>query len=167
MRPHGTYPTIEFRVTDVCPSVDDAVAIAAFARALTVAVAEGVLSDEAEKRMTSGLEQEVLRVNEWRAAHEGLGACYVNALHSNTLEPMRDAIRRLLDVVADTAARLGDRDELAHVSTILSRGTASDRMRTLFAQRQSLIDLTDWLQAETLVGVGMDHRHTQRTVQAV
>ena len=162
MRQHAAYPTIEFRVTDVCPSIDDAVAIGALARALVAAVADGKLEDESPKRLSSALEQEVLRANEWRASRDGLNAILVNGINGRDSETARDAIRRILDVVTPYATELGDAAAIAHVSTILSRGNAADRMREIWRQDASLTGLTDWLQAESVLGIGMDRRLVQR-----
>jgi carboxylate-amine ligase len=162
MRPHGKYPTIEFRITDVCPNIDDAVAIAAFARALTVAVREGVIRDR-PGTVPDVLEQEMLRVNEWRVARDGLDARILNAMNGTEHDTVRVVLRRTLDILEPVAQQLGDSEALAHVQTILERGTAADRMRTIYAQRSRITDVTDWLQAETLLGVGLDRRQLQRT----
>lgn len=162
LRPHPKYPTVEFRVTDVCPSVKDAAAIAALCRALVHAVTHGVLGDDGGDRISAVMEQEILRVNEWRVARDGLDARLIDARRGTGHEGMRDAIRRLLDCVGRSADQLGDAPALAHVDTILERGNASDRMRRVYAERGSLESLVEWLRTETLVGTGIDRRGTQR-----
>jgi carboxylate-amine ligase len=162
MRPHGNYPTIEFRITDVCPGIDDAVAIAALARSLTAAAREGVIRDDPARRVTDVLEQEILRVNEWRVARDGLNARIVNAMNGTDHDTVRNVLRRTLDIVHPIAQQLGDGDALSHVHTIVDRGTASDRMRVVYAQQRSMKDVIDWLQNETLLGVGLDQRQLQR-----
>jgi carboxylate-amine ligase len=162
MRPHTKYPTIEFRITDVCPNIEDAVAIAAFARALVAAIADGRITDECCARVPHVLEQELLRVNEWRVARDGLEARVIDVASGESGETVRTHILRTLDVIYPFAADLGDSAELARVAHILERGTASDHLRKLYAERQSLVELTGWLQAETLLGIGMDRRTLQR-----
>ncbi len=163
MRPHTMYPTIEFRVTDVCPNVADAVAIAAFARALVAGVAAGEVRESDGKRMSSVLEQEAIRVNEWRVARDGLNAKIVDAVSGNEYDNVRAVIRRTLDVLHPIAQDLGDTDALAHVQAILERGTAAERMRMVWQQNQSFNDVMQWLQTETLVGTGIDRRRAQRS----
>jgi carboxylate-amine ligase len=162
MRPHTKYPTIEFRVTDVCPNIDDAVAIAAYARALVAAIADGCIADTFCARVPQVLEQEILRVNEWRAAQAGLDARVIDVATGSTSDTVRSRILRTLDVIYPFADALGDSEALARVALVLERGTASDHLRRLYAERQSLVDLVEWLQAETLLGVGMDKRTLQR-----
>ncbi|CAN5825838.1 carboxylate-amine ligase [soil metagenome] len=160
-RPHPKYPTIEFRVTDVCPSIQDAAAIAALARALVYAASTGVLKDEAPGYMSAVLEQEMLRVNEWRVARDGLAARLIETTKDGH-EPIRSSIRRLLDRVGRCAEELGDADVLGHVETVLERGSAADRMRAHYADGGSLRDIVCWLVQETLVGTGLDRRAAQR-----
>jgi gamma-glutamyl:cysteine ligase YbdK (ATP-grasp superfamily) len=112
--------------------------------------------------MSSVLEQEALRVNEWRVARDGLNARIVDAVTGAEYDNVRAVLRRTLDVLHPIAQDLGDTDALSHVQTILERGTASDRMRMVWQQRNALTDITDWLQTETLVGTGIDRRHAQR-----
>jgi glutamate---cysteine ligase / carboxylate-amine ligase len=161
-RPHPRYPTVEFRVTDVCPSVNDAVAIAALARGLVFAAASGVLEDEAPQHLSPVVEQELLRVNEWRVARDGLDARLIDSHAGQGHEPIRSAIRALLRRVGPAVHELGDGEWLAHVQTILDRGNGADRMRRHFSDEGSLKSTVAWLAEESLVGTGLDRRFTQR-----
>jgi len=162
MRAHSKYPTIEFRVTDVCPSVTDAVAIAALARTLVYAAATGVLHDDAPDNISATLEQETLRVNEWRAARDGLSARVIDSTRLSGHEPMRTAIHRLVDTLARCADELGETESIMHIERILERGNAATRMKLLYAETDSLESLVGWLADETLLGTGLDRRGSQR-----
>lgn len=164
MRPHPKYPTIEFRVTDVCPNVQDAAAIAALARALVHAAAHGRLLDMGGMR-SAVLEQEMLRVNEWRVARDGLAAELIDPTVEAGHEPVRTSIRRLLDGVARDADALGDGAALAAVERLLERGNASDRMRAHFAAAGTFASLVRWLMDESALGTGLDRRAAQRPVE--
>lgn len=67
-RPSVRYPTLEFRVGDVCPSVDVAVLYAALARSLTRTF---VAAAQREKDAAPDVRPEVLRIARWRAARHG------------------------------------------------------------------------------------------------
>lgn len=162
LRAHPTYPTLEFRVMDMCPSVTDAVAVAALARCIVVGVVEGVLEDRTVRRLASGMEQEILRVNEWRVAHEGLDAQVVDALAGCSNFPLRDSIRRLLERLLPVAQRTGDDARFADIETILARGNAADRMRELFLRGGDMTEVVEWLAVESLVGTGLDRRKATR-----
>jgi glutamate---cysteine ligase / carboxylate-amine ligase len=162
MRPHPKYPTVEFRVMDVCPSLRDATAISALCRAIIHSVVTGVLTDAAPTNMSPVVEQELLRMNEWRAARDGLSARMIDTHTGASHEPIRTAISRLLDTVGRSAGELGDAAELAHVETILDRGNAADRMRRRLEEGGTLKTVVDWLVEESKVGTGLDRRAVQR-----
>jgi glutamate---cysteine ligase / carboxylate-amine ligase len=161
-RPHPEFPTLEFRVTDACPNLQDAAAIAAFARAIVHAAVNGVLTDVALEKMSPVVEQELLRINEWRVARDGLSSRLIDTTTGSGHQPIRTAVRRLLDTVSRSAAELGDTEQLAHVEAMLERGNAADRMRRHYAQHGSLTGLVDWLINESSLGTGLDRRLAQR-----
>jgi hypothetical protein len=137
MRPHPKYPTIEFRVTDVCPSVADAAAIAALARALVHAIVNGTLPRTAAPSRRN-LEQELLRVNEWRVARDGLGGDHRHAPWARARAGALP-IRRLLDRRRPQRRRTRrQRRALAQVETMLERGNAADRMRRALRESGTL-----------------------------
>ena len=162
MRPHPKYPTVEFRVMDVCPSLPDAAALTAFARALVHAAATGVITDDAPQRVPLTIEQELLRVNEWRVARDGLNGRLIDTIAGTGHQPVRDSIRALLDRISRSAEELGDIGTLSHIERILERGNAAERMRVVHREGASLRGLVDWLVGESLVGTGLDRRSGQR-----
>lgn len=162
MRAHPKYPTIEFRVTDVCPSVRDAAAIAAFARALVHAAAVGALADASRDMVSPVLEQELVRVNEWRTARDGLDGRLIDTIEGRGHEPTRDAILRLLERVQPSAAEIGEDSLGEQVEAILERGSAADRMRRQLRECGTMKDVVAWLVNETLLGTGLDRRAEQR-----
>lgn len=164
MRPHPRYPTLEFRVTDVCPNVDDAIAIVALARALVHAAVEGTLEDESPRHLPATIEQELLRVNEWRVARDGLEGRLIDTLAGAGHRPVRDAIRTLVDRIGRSAEQLGDARALAHVERIVERGNASERMRMRSRDGATMKELVEWLVHESLLGTGLDRRGVQRSL---
>lgn len=160
-RPHPEYPTIEFRITDVCPRLEDALAIAAFTRALTAAIAQGMLP-HSTTGLADAVDVSVIAANEWTVARYGLEARIIEPGRPEGTEPVRDAIRRILDVVGPVAESLGDGEALRGVSQILERGNASDRMRERVVDTPRLPDLVAWLAGESMLGTGMDRRLEQR-----
>ncbi|HUF51541.1 MAG TPA: YbdK family carboxylate-amine ligase [Longimicrobiales bacterium] len=162
LRPHPEYPTIEFRVTDVCPSLRDAVGIAALARALIYAAGSGVLTDEAPRHISPVLNQEFLRANEWRVARDGLDALLIDTQHGTGSTAVRDELCELLDTVEPCAVELGDAAAFAQLRVILERGNAADRMRAEYARTGDLRQLVTWLTQESLAGTGLDRRTVAR-----
>jgi glutamate---cysteine ligase / carboxylate-amine ligase len=161
LRPHHHYPTLEFRVCDATPRLQDAVAIAALARAMVATAAQGRLAEP--HRLPAGTLDTLLRANEWEACRYGLGAQLVRLSGPGAAEPLADGVRRLLDIVAPAAKELGDTGWLQRVEQILEDGNAADRIRR---NARSDGELIQWLAAETLLGTGLDRRREQRPADA-
>ncbi len=161
VRPHAVYPTLEIRVTDVCPRVEDAVALAALVRALIVAIAEGRLREPAADQ-SDGTLSTLLAVNEWRAMRYGLDGWMVDPAAPEGRRPVRSAVLRLVDEVAPVAEELGDGDMPGAIAALLERGNAADRMRRVHAAYGGLGAVVEWVIGETKLGTGLDRRRSQR-----
>jgi YbdK family carboxylate-amine ligase len=115
------YPTIEVRVADVCLYADDAVLVAALARAL-------VETESRRWRAGYGLHGrrvEMLQLASWRASRSGLDDVLLNPITlrpgpaAETAGALFDHVRDALDEAGDTAAVR----EL--LSAVLSRGNGA------------------------------------------
>jgi len=148
------YPTIEIRIADGCPSVDDAVLLAALGRALVVTAARTDETDGAEYRHATLPEspQVLLRAATWRAARSGLDGLLINPLTIRAV-PAAELVRALLDHVRPV---LEDRGEWAVVTeltgALLARGPSARRQREVLGQGRSLADMVAGLTAETSAG---------------
>jgi glutamate---cysteine ligase / carboxylate-amine ligase len=162
IRPHFSYPTLEFRAMDACPRLEDAATIAAFARLLVAGVAEGHLAPPGGGTLSSELWYAILTENEWHAARFGLDAFLTDPEAERGRTPLRTAIRGLLDRAAPLAAELNETSVLDRVEELLQRGTASDRMRQVYAEHRSFEEVVAWLVRETRLGTGFDRRRAQR-----
>lgn len=161
LRPHHRYPTVEFRVTDVTPRLDDAVAAAALARAIVAAVVDGTL---AEPALSPPVVQALLGENSWRASRDGTDAEFVDLWSpAPRAESARAAIERLVDRVWRHAERLGDAAELERIAALLDRGSAAHTMRRIAGENGGgLKEMVRWIADETVLGVGLDRRTLQR-----
>jgi glutamate---cysteine ligase / carboxylate-amine ligase len=165
IRRHPEYPTLEFRMCDVCPCVDDAVAIAALARCIVAGAVEGVLRPVSPTGLSREAADALLADDAWRAARHGLAARFAEPARGGTAVSARAAIDRLMERLGPVAERLGEAESLAGVLRIMERGNAADRMRAAYAGRGEGDDMkaiVRWAAAETLVGAGMDRRGAQR-----
>jgi glutamate---cysteine ligase / carboxylate-amine ligase len=162
LRPHPVYPTLEFRVMDVCPRLEDAVSIAALIRSLVVAAAEGRLPAAGDGALSAALREEVLRANFWLAARYGLAANFIVPDAATGHVVAADALRRLLDGLLPVAESLGDAAALAGIERLLDRGNGARRMRAVREERGSDAELMRWLIGETMLGSGLDRRGGQR-----
>jgi glutamate---cysteine ligase / carboxylate-amine ligase len=162
LRPHHRYPTVEVRVSDCTPRLEDAVAVAALTRALVAAAASGVLEDSP---LGAPLLDTLLSDNAWRASRFGTGAVLADVERAEPATiTLPDAVLRLAERVEPVAAALGDAGELAHLRTLLERGPAADEIRARAAAAAGEPGgVALWMADETVVGTGMDRRSRQRT----
>jgi carboxylate-amine ligase len=161
IRPHPEYPTLEFRVTDACPRADDAVLIAALARALAAAAVKGDLPSVGGAGSESASDA-LLAHNEWQAARFGLYATRVDPALPGGSEPLRDSILRLRDSVGKVSEALGDAGALDGLDALLQRGNGATRIRETFRSCEHLPDVVEWLARESILGAGLDRRQAQR-----
>ncbi|HEU0301394.1 MAG TPA: YbdK family carboxylate-amine ligase [Longimicrobium sp.] len=166
MRPHHVYPTIEARIADCTPRVEDAVAIAALLRAIVAGTVEGLLGDSP---LPDAFVQTLLGDNGWRASRYGTAAVLadVESAEPRTIS-VAGAVGRLAQRLEGVAAALGDGEELAALSGLLRRGCAADAIRGRAAELEGdLGRVALWLADETVVGAGMDRRARQRIEEPV
>ncbi|MEU7573855.1 glutamate--cysteine ligase [Micromonospora sp. NPDC049240] len=131
------YPTVEIRIGDVCPSVDDAVLVAALVRGL-VATA---LTDIAAGRRAVNTDHHLLVAAHWRAAHDGLEGQGVD-LTDGELRPAWELLERLVDRLRPELERHGDLDRVTELLDGLHRhGSGAARQRAVFAKTGKLVDV--------------------------
>ncbi|WP_431729278.1 carboxylate-amine ligase [Verrucosispora sp. TAA-831] len=126
-RPSSNYPTIEIRVGDVCPSVDDTVLHAALVRALVATMVDDIRRGTPAPRLRSCL----VAAAHWRAAHHGLDGDLVD-LRTTRPRPAWDLVADLLTTVSPALTAHGDLDYVVRQLDRLRRiGTGAARQRLL------------------------------------
>lgn len=148
VRPHPTFPTLEFRVCDIPSKVDEVIAIAALIQAIVAKLSKLYRQNMGFRLYRRALIQE----NKWRAVRWGLDGKLID-FGKQTEVPVRDLILELLDFVDDVVDELGSRKEIEYVHTILKNGTSADRQLHTFKETGDLKMVVDQLIAETMEGV--------------
>jgi glutamate---cysteine ligase / carboxylate-amine ligase len=145
------YPTIEVRIADGCPSIDDAVLLAALSRALVLTAARADRLDD-DDRGVPQIHQVLLRAATWRAARSGLTGQLIDPLTASAV-PAAALVQQLL---AHIRPVLEERDEWDTVTELteglLARGSSSHRQRQALESGISAADLVAALAAETTSG---------------
>jgi YbdK family carboxylate-amine ligase len=149
IRPHPTFGTVELRICDGIPTLDEVCAIAALAQCLV-----DRLDSELDRGYTLPVPPAwIVRENKWRAARYGLDAEIVVDRHG-TVIPVRQAIKELVEDVSPIARRLGSMSELATVDRILEDGASYQRQRAVAAANGGdLTAVVDSLVAEMRDGL--------------
>ena len=149
VRPHHTYPTLEFRVCDVCTRVDEAVCIAAILQAI-VAKLWKLRRDNMTFRVYP---QTYIEENKWRAVRFGLDGRLIDFGKQQEL-PARELITEMLAwFVDDVVDELGSRREVEYAFRIMREGTSADRQLATFERTGDLKAVVDQLIVETAEGV--------------
>ncbi len=147
IRPHPGFGTIELRICDGVPDLEELCALVALSQSLVVWLAD---------RYQAGLELPrhqawTIRDNKWRAARYGLDAEIIRDEEGN-LVSLRRSIADLVERLEPTAERLGCVEELRGVSAILERGTSAVRQREVYQRTGDLSTVVDMLVDELRSG---------------
>jgi glutamate---cysteine ligase / carboxylate-amine ligase len=149
VRPHYKYPTLEFRVCDVCTRVEEAVCIAAILQAIVAKLWKLRRDNLTFRIYPSNLIEE----NKWRAVRYGLQGKLIDFGKEREL-PAPDLIRELLEwFLSDVVDELGSRKEVEYAYRILAEGSSADRQISTFHRTGDLRAVVDQLIAETAEGV--------------
>jgi glutamate---cysteine ligase / carboxylate-amine ligase len=149
VRPSVRYPTLEFRVADVCTDIDDAVLHAALVRSLCRVLARRVRTGEAPLAVRS----EVLRAARWCAARYGLRERLLD-VRAGRLVRAVDAVRGLLGELREDLEDSGEWDEVEGMALrLMARGTSSQHQRSWLHDGVGEPQIAQRLAHATLVGL--------------
>jgi carboxylate-amine ligase len=147
IRPSAHLPTVELRVCDACPDVDDVVLIAGLFRALVARASE----DAQAGAPLPAARHELLRSANWRAARSGLEGDLVDLVGPVLVSPEL-MVGQLVDSLRGQLEAAGDWEQVLELSRqALARGSAAARQRRTFGLRGELVDVVDGL-VETTQG---------------
>lgn len=151
IRPHPGFGTVETRICDGIPSLDEVSTVAAIIQCLVENF--NTLLDRGYSLPQPPLW--LVRENKWRAARHGLDADIITDEQGRLL-PVRRAITDMVEELAPVARRLDCEAELLGALRTLQRGASYQRQRALVATGGSLSDVVDSLCEEldsSLTGV--------------
>ena len=149
VRPHPDFGTVELRICDGLPTLDEIGAVAALAQCLV---------EQFDTQLDRGYTLPtpaswVLRENKWRASRYGLDADIV-VDEKGTVRPVRQAIVDLVEELRPTAKRLDCEAELADVLRVLEVGASYQRQRAVAAAHDGKLEpVVDSLLAEMRDGL--------------
>ena len=149
IRPHPRFGTVELRICDGLPTLEEIGAVAAMAQCLV---------ERFDKQLDQGYTLPtpapwVVRENKWRAARYGLDAdLLVDA--AGGLRPVREALWDLVEDLTPVARRLDCLDELNAVPRIIELGASYQRQRAVAADTDGDLNaVVDSLLEEMRVGL--------------
>ena len=127
VRPHPNFGTIEVRICDGLPTLDEVMAVTALIQALVV-----WLGDQYDEGEYLPLHRHwIVRENKWRAARWATDAEIIVDEDGN-LERLDESLARLVEAVTPVAKQLGSDVELQGVGAMLRTGLSYRRQRRIY-----------------------------------
>lgn len=155
IRPHPIFDTLEFRISDICTKVDEAVCIAA----LFQAICAKLIKLRRQNMSWRQYRHMYITENKWRAVRYGIKGELVDFGIQKPV-PFHFLMEELLEFVDDVVDELGSRKEVEYVRTILKEGTSADRQLAIYREHggddnaeEALKAVVDQLIIETKMGL--------------
>jgi carboxylate-amine ligase len=146
VRPSPHRPTLELRVCDSCPLVDDAILIAGLFRA----VVERSVQEDATGAPRPNRPGPLYQAAMWRAARSGLADALIDGREEPVALPAAEVVSHLVDDLRPQLEDTGDWNVVSELTAAaLARGTSSERQRARYAERGKLTDVVQLLVGET------------------
>src|SRR5207248_999200 len=131
VRPHLAFPTVEIRICDAQPDLEESRSLAALAYALTARIARAL--DEGEP--LPNYPHRLIEENFWRAIRYGLAGEFID-LGTGDVRPTRAHLERLVDWVRPVAEELGAASYLD-----IPTANSAERQRARNAEGASLEEI--------------------------
>ncbi len=142
-------PTVEFRIADVCTTIDEAVMIAGLIQGL----ARTAVREVEAGTPAANIRPEIIRTAHWHAARYGLSKTLVDVESAQAI-PAERHIEQLLEFVRPALEELGTWKEVSQLlHQTLAHGNSAMRQRKVFEQTHRLEDVVDHLVEETRLGI--------------
>ena len=153
IRPHGTFPTLEMRVADICTYLNDGIAVATLYVCVLGMLQRLRRSNQRWRTYANMLIDE----NRWRAQRYGADEGLID-FGIGSRVAYADLLEELIEMVLPEAEAYGCVDELLHARTILERGTSADLQRSVYQaklaegadDKEALKAVVDWLVEATI-----------------
>lgn len=150
IRPHPKFPTLEFRMCDICTRIDEAICLAS----LIVAIVHKLMRLRRRNQSFRVYRHHLINENKWRAVRFGLDGKLID-FGQQAEKPMRDLVHELREFVDDVVDELDLRREIDYLDTMLANGTSADRQLAVYrASGGDLNAVVDHLIADTRHGWG-------------
>lgn len=143
IRPHPRFGTLEIRICDGTPDLDDVLALVAMCQCLICYLED--LYDAGEELPIH--KYWFIRENKWRATRWGLDADIVHSDDGGTRQ-MREDLEKLVRILTPFAVQQNCLQELQHVGKVIDRGGSYDRQRAVYRKTQNFSAVTESVVSE-------------------
>ena len=156
IRPSQHYPTVELRICDLCPRLEDAMCIVAlYACLIRMLLRQYQAGGLPEEPLT-----EIIAENRWLAQRYGVLGFLGNTDDGGRTD-IADLVTEMVEAVAEDAVALNCEAELRHALDIVANGSGADRQTDHFRLRllegdteaQAFTSVVDLILEETRAGI--------------
>ena len=147
VRTHHTYGTLEVRIADAQPRLEESMAIAG----LIVGLVAALMARFDRDGYLPVHEGRFIEENRWRAVRDGLDGRLID-LERRVEIPAVDAVRSLVALVEPLAGSLHLEDELGLVERMLAEGNSAQRQLRMRRDGVSLEEIHRRMVQETMAG---------------
>jgi carboxylate-amine ligase len=155
LRPSARFPTLEARILDVCPLLDDAIAVTS----IFVCVCRLLYRLRRKNQRWRFYSPFLINENRWRAQRYGCDEGLVDYGRGEII-PFGDLLEELMELIAEDMDYFGCIDDVSHARNIISNGTSADRQISRYksfidagsSEEDALKAVVDGLIEETVQG---------------
>lgn len=155
IRPHPIYGTLEFRITDICTTVEECICVTALFQAICAKLIKLRRQNLGWRRYR----HVHITENKWRAVRYGVRGKLIDFGIEESV-PFEKLAEELLELVDDVVDDLDSREEVGYLRKILETGTSADRQLLVYHEHggdenreEALKAVVDNLVEETKRGV--------------
>jgi carboxylate-amine ligase len=155
IRPHPVFGTLEFRITDICTTVEECLCVVALFQAICAKLIKLRRQNLSWRRYR----HVHITENKWRAVRYGVQGKLIDFGIEESV-PFANLMEELLELVDDVLDELGSREEVTYLRKILENGTSADRQVRVYLanggdenRAEALKAVVDNLVEETKRGV--------------
>jgi glutamate---cysteine ligase / carboxylate-amine ligase len=169
LRLSARFPTLEMRITDVCPLLEDGITIAA----LFLCICRMLYRLRRQNQRWRYYPPFLLRENRWRAQRYGIEQGLVD-FGKGAVVPFPELLEELLELIAEDAEHFGCLAEIERARDIVKNGTSADRQLARFeavkalggSEQAALVAVVDGIIEETMTlpspKASRPYRHRRR-----
>lgn len=129
LRPSHNFPTLESRICDVCPRLEDALSIAA----ATQAIMRMLWRLKTRNQRWRAYDRFLVSENRWRAQRYGVSEGLID-FGRGEIAPFSELMEELIEVLAEDCDVLHSTMEIDGLGRIAREGSSADRQRRVHAQ---------------------------------
>ena len=148
LRLHPFYNTIEFRICDMCLTVEETICIVAIIQAIVAKLYKLNMNNTSFNIYRLAL----IKENKFRAARYGIDNNMIDFGLQKEVET-KMLILELLEFIDDVVDELGSREDINYVHEILKNGTGADKQLAVFQETNNLSKVVDFITSEFTKGL--------------